>query len=248
MMKKETLIRFIDKYNLGDAIPAVNWKIIAAEKVLKARGELQQKTFTMDVTLKGFDEFKEDVRVPVAATQKVKSMLAPFGEDITLTLNKNGDRVLGFTVSDNDCESYCTAAEPSAIPPVSKDLTDKHTYEVEVSLTEEFVEKFLKAKNALSEVEEFTIRMNKKDQVEFVLGFAVANTNRINLIAPTRNGKDKFDGQPVRFLAKNFVELLKANREMTDGVLYLKAAGVIKVVYSSPEFDCQYWQFAQIKK
>ena len=247
-MKKETLIRFIDKYNLGDLIPAVNWKVIAADKQLKARGELQQKTFAMDVTLKDFEEFKEDVRVPVAATQKVKSMLAPFGDDITLTLNKNGDRVLGFVIADQDCESYCTAAEPSAIPPVSKDLTDKHVYDVEISLTEEFVDKFLKARNALSEVEEFTVKMNKKDQVEFVLGYAVANTNRISLVAPTRNGKDKFDGQPIRFLAKNFVELLKANKEMTDGVIYLKAGGVIKIVYSSPEFDCQYWQFAQIKK
>lgn len=255
-MKKETLISFIDKYSLGGTIDKVNWKIITTEKILKARGELQAKTFTADITLSGFDEIAEvdkdgkpiDLRIPIANTQKIRSMLAPFSEDIKLTLNKNGDRVLGFTVSDKDCESYCTAADPTAIPPVTKDLTDKHTYNAEISLTEEFVDKFLKAKAALDEVEEFTIKMNKNDQIEFVLGFSVANTNRISILAPAIKGKDKFDGQPIRFLAKNFVEVLKANKEFTDGILYLKSEGIFKVIYKNDQFQCLYWQFAQIKK
>lgn len=247
-MKKETLIQFIDKYSLGDTIKAVNWKVIAADKVLKARGELDSKSFTMDVTLSGFEEITEDVRIPIATTQKIRSMLAPFGEDIKLDLNKSNDRVLGFTVTDPNCESYCTAADPTAIPPVTKDLTDKHVYDVEIALTEEFVTAFLKARNALDEVKEFTIKTNKNDKVEFVLGYSVANTNRISLIAPTVNGKDKFEGQPVKFPANNFVEILKANKEFTDGILYLKSGGVFKVVYKNDKFQCSYWQFALIKK
>jgi hypothetical protein len=247
MMKKETLIRFIDKYSLGDNIKAVNWKIVAADKQLKARGEMDSKTFTMDVTMNGFEEIKEDVRIPIAATHKVRSMLSPFEEDISLTLNKPADRVLGFAITSEGCESYCTAADPSAIPPVTKDITDKHLYDVEVALTDEFVDRFLKSKSALDEVNEFTIRMNKKDQVEFVLGFSVTNTNRITLVAPTINGKDKFDGQPIKFISKYFVEVLKANKEIPDGVLYFKSNGIVKIVYKSDEFQCLYWQLAQIK-
>jgi len=248
MMKKERLIRFINKYNLDNIMEAVKWKNIASEKVLRTRGELQSKTFIMDVTMKDFSEFTEDVIIPIVNTPKIKAMLSPFEEDITLTLNTNGDRVVGFSVSDQNCESYCTAADPSAIPPVSKDITDKQNYEVEILLTEEFVDKFLKAKLALSELEDFTIRMNKNDKVEFVVGYSVANTNRITLIAPTINGKDKFDGQPIKFLSKNFIEVLKANKEITDGVLYLTSRGVIKTIFKSDEFDSTYWQFATMKK
>jgi len=77
MIKKETLLRFINKYTLGDTIKSVNWKTVIAEKALKSRGELEAKTFIMDVTLTGFEEFSEDVRIPIASTQKVKALLSP---------------------------------------------------------------------------------------------------------------------------------------------------------------------------
>lgn len=247
-MNKDKLVQFIDKYSLNNSIVAVNWKVIASEKVLKSRGELNNKTFVMDVTMKDFTEITEDVRIPIGRTEKVKAMLAPFGENVSLTLNKNGDRVLGFTIADKDCESYCTAAEPNAIPPVSKDITDNNVYDVEISLTDEFVDKFLKAKSALNDVEEFAIKMNKNNQVEVVMGYAVANTNRINLIAPTINGKTKFDGASLRFPAGHIIDVLKANKEMTNGIMYILSKGVMRVVYDSPEFTCNYWQFAQIKK
>lgn len=248
MMKKEKLIRFINKYSLDNIFESVKWKHIAAEKVLHTRGELQQKSFVMDVRMKDFTEFNDDVVIPVVNTQKIKAMISPFEEDIALTLSKVGDRVVGFTVSDQNCESYCTAADPNAIPPVPKDLSDKEIYEVNIALTEEFVEKFSKARAALPDVEEFTIRMNKNDKVEFVIGYSVANTNRITLTAPTINGKDKFDGQPIKFVAKNFLEVLKANKEVTDGVMYLTSRGVIKTVFKGDDFDCLYFQFATLKK
>jgi len=163
-------------------------------------------------------------------------------------LNKVNDRILGFTISDKDCESYCSAADPSAIPPVTKDLTDKHVYEIEVDLTEEFVDKLLKARMALDEVGEFTVKMNKNDKVEFVVGYSVANTNRISIIAPTVNGKDKFEGTPLKFPVRNIVEVLRANKEIEGGKLFVKAGGVLKMVYKNEQFQCTYWQFAQIKK
>ena len=249
-MKKEKLVRFIDKSSLGDAIKAVNWKIISFDKMLKSRGELDSKTFTMDVTLLDFTEIVEDTRIPISSMQRVKSMLSPFGEDIKLTVSKMNDRIVGMSISDQDMESYCCAADPAVIPPVTKDLSDTHIYDVEVPLTEEFVSKFLKSKSALDDVDEFTVKMNKKDQVEIILGYSVANTNRISLIAPTVNGKDKLgrSNAVIKFPTKNLIEVLKANKELDGGILYIKTDGVIKVVYKTDQFQCQYWQFANIKK
>ncbi len=247
-MKKETLIKFIDKYSIGGLIKSVNWKVLSGDKALRTRGELDSKTFIADIISYNFTEIAEDIRISIGDTEKIRSMLSPFGEDIKLDLNKNGDRVLGITISDKDCESYCSSADPSAIPPVTKDVTDKNVYDIEIALTEEFTTRFLKAKTALSEIEEFTVKMNKDDKVEFVLGYSIANTNRITLIAPTINGKDKFIGQPVKFVSKNLIEILKANKEIPNGILSFSPRGVIKTVYKNDQFQCNYWQFAQMVK
>jgi hypothetical protein len=246
-MKKDKLEKFIEKYHLNDAIKAVNWKINAADKTLMSRGELEAKTFTADVKLNNFDEIAEDVRIAIADTKRVLKMLEPFQDEIKLELKKNGDRILGFSASNSDCESYYPAADPSAIPPVTKNLADKHVYDIEIPLTDEFTTLFKSATSALDEVAEFTVRMNSKNQVEFVIGFAVANSQRINIIAPTINGKDSFVGKALKFPSKNILAVMKANKEIQGGVLSIKAQGVIKMVYKDDDFESQYWQFALIK-
>lgn len=247
-MKKDALIKFIDKYTLGDSIRMVNWKVDATNKLLRTRGELDGKQFIADVTLKEFTDITEDVRISIANTEKVRAMLSPFGEDIQLSINKNSVRVQGFTISDNDCESYCTAAEPSAIPPVTKNLDDTHSYEIEMDLTDEFIAKFLKARTALSDIEDFTLRMNRSKKLEFVFGYSIANSNRISILAPTVPGKDTYDGSPIKFPIKNLVEIFKANKEMIDGKIYFNIRGALKLMFSSDTFNCLYYQFASLKK
>lgn len=247
MMKKDTLIQFIDKYYLGNSIKSVSWKVVEEDKTLRSRGELDSKSFIADVILYGFEEITEEARIPIIDTQRVKSMLAPFGEEISLILKKENNRILGFSIYDKDCESYCAAADISAIPPVTKDLEKKCIFDLEIPLNEDFIEKFLKAKMALNDTEEFIIRMNN-DKVEFVLGYSNINSNRISLIAPTIQGKDKFEGGPGKFPLKNLVEVFKANKEMKDGILnFNKNENIIKIFYKNDQFQCSYWQF-NVKK
>lgn len=250
MIKKDTLIQFIDKSSVGNAIKSVNWKVSAADKTLKTRGQMENKSFIMSVTFNNFTEFVDDVRIPIASTEKLKDFLSAFGDDINLTLNKDKDRILGFFISNNDCEQYFTAAEPSVIPPAPKDDTDKHIYDVQIALTDEFVNCILKSQVAHEKHENakrVMIRMGKNDKVEFVIGNADANTNRMRLNAPTINGKDKFDGPPINFPVDNLIAILKSNKDVSDGIFYLKTEGMFKVSYKTEHFDCQYWQLAYSK-
>lgn len=249
-MKKELLTSFIDKYSLNGTISAVIWKINTKDKTLHTQGDSGMGAFLMDVTMKDFTEITEDIKIPIIKTPKVKSMLNPFGDMIAISLNKNdGGKLLGFTVTDNYCESYCAAAEASSINPPRKNVADTLDYAIEIDLNPEFVDKFLKARQALSDVKEFTVRESRKGNVEFVLGHTAntraTNTDHITITAPTVAGKDKFDGKPIRFVADNFVELLRANKEVeTGGKVHLHPGGILKVVYNTKDFDCTYWQFA----
>jgi hypothetical protein len=246
-MKKEVLETFIKRYNLGNLIPKVKWKYTANDKLLHARAAADNKAFMADVIMNDFVEFgTDDLVLCIGDTEKVKGMMSPFGEDITLTINRSGDRILGFSMADADCESYCTAADPSAIDPVAKNLQDIPEYHVEVPLTEEFLEKFLKARNALKDVETFSVGMNKKGVFEVVIGYTTANSNRIRIAPVTDSVKNKLDAA-LSFPVKNVAEVFKANSDIEGGVMSINNMGIIRVYFKNDKYTCTYYQFANKK-
>jgi len=247
-MKKEILETFIKRYTLAGLVPKVKWKYTAADKTLHTRAAIDNKAFVVDVVMNEFDDLgTSDMTICIGDTDKVKAMMTPFGEDIAITVNKNGDRILGFTVSDSDCESYCTAADPSAIDPVAKNLQDLPEYHVEVPLTEEFIEKFLKGRQALDDVNDFSVGMNKKGVFEIVIGYATSNSNRIRFTPATDPTKNTL-GQALSFPIKNIMALLKANADIPNGVLSINDSGIIRVYFKSDKFTCTYYQFCLAKK
>ena len=246
-MKKAILDSFIKRYNLGNSIPKVKWKYSATDKTLHCRAAADNRSFVVDVILSDFTDFgPQDTVVCIGDTEKVKAMMKPFGEDINLTINKNGDRVLGFTVSDADCESYCTAADPSAIDPVAKNLQDVPEYHVVIPITEEFLTKFMAARSALDDVETFSVGMNKKGLFEVVVGYTTANSNRIRLTPATLPDKNKIDAA-LAFPIKNLAEVFKANSDITDGQLAINSNGIVRAYFKNDRYTCTYYQFANKK-
>lgn len=246
-MKKETLETFIRRYTLGGEINKVKWKYTAKDKTLHTRAAADNRSFVADVVLSDFTDFgTDDVVICIGDTEKVKNMMSPFGDDINLSINKSGDRVLGFTVSDADCESYCTAADPTSIDPVAKNLQDIPDYHAVIPLTEEFLEKFLKARNALKDVASFSVGMNKKGLFEIVIGYTTANSNRIRMTPTCDPVKNKVEAA-LAFPVKNIAEVFKANQDITDGKMSINSAGILQVYFKSPTYTCTYYQFANKK-
>lgn len=246
-MKKETLETFIRRYNLGNLIPKVKWKYSVTDKTLHTRAAADNRCFVADVIMHDFTDLgTDDVVICIADTEKVEAMMSPFGDDISITVNRSGDRVLGFTVSDADCESYCTAADPSAMDPVAKNLQDVPEYHVVVPLTEEFLERFLKARSALKDVETFSVGMNKKGAFEIVIGYTTANSNRIRISPQTEPDKNKLDCA-LSFPIKNIAEVFKANSDIENGVLSINSNGIIRVYFKNDKYTCTYYQFANKK-
>lgn len=243
-MKKEVLETFIRRYSLGGIIPKVKWKYTASTKTLHTRGAADNRSFVADVIMSGFDDLgPEDLAICIGDTEKVQSMMIPFGDDVNIAINKNGDRILGFTISDADCESYCTAADPSAIDPMAKNLQNIPEYHVVVPLTEEFLEKFLGAQSALNDVKDFSVGMNKKGLFEVVIGYVTANSNRIRITPQTDPTKNKLD-IALSFPIKNIRGIFKANQDILDGTLSINSAGIASLHFKNDMYDCTYYQFA----
>jgi hypothetical protein len=245
-MKKEVLESFIEKYSLGKVVTKVKWKYTAAEKKLHTRGNADHRSFVVDVVMSDFTDLGgEDVVLCIGDTEKVSKMLTPFGEDIALLVNKAGERILGFSISDKDCESYCTCADPSAMDPVAKNLNEIKGFTAEIKLDKDFVDRFLKARTALNDVETFTVATNKKGVLEIVIGYSTANSNRIRIVPPTVNGLDKID-KSITFPINNVFELLKANKGL-EGTLKVHPDGILHAFFKDDRYESTYYQFANKK-
>jgi hypothetical protein len=247
-MKKETLETFIGRYTLSGLVPKVKWKYTADAKTLHTRAAIDNKAFVVDVVMNEFSDLgTNDLTICIGDTDKITAMMKPFGDDINFAVNQSGDRILGFTVSDPDCESYCTCADPTAIDPVAKNLQDIPEYHVEVKLTEEFMEKFMAGHAALKDVDSFSVGMNKKGLFEVVIGYTTSNSNRIRFTPPTDPTKNTL-GAALSFPIKNIIAVIKANSDIPDGTMSINNSGIIRVHFKNDKFACTYYQFANKKQ
>lgn len=247
-MKKDNIETFIKRYSLGGLVTKVKWKYSASEKKLHTRAVIDNRSFITDVVMSNFSDLgTDDLVLCIGDTEKILSMMKPFADDVSVTVNRNGDRIFGFSFSDPDCESYCTAADPSAIDPVPKNLQDIPEYHVEIPLNEEFIAKFRSAHSALKDVDTYSVGMNKKGLFEIVIGYATTNANRIRLTPPTTPGKDKVD-KSFTFSIKNTIEALKANVDIPNGILSINNMGIARLYFKNDDFACTYYQFCNKTK
>lgn len=247
-MKKTKLETFIKRYSLGSSVSKVKWKYNPNEKILHTRAAIDGNSFIVDVIMNDFDGLgTNDLVLCIGDTEKVLSMMKPFSDEINISVNRSGDRIFGFSITDSDCESYCTTADPSAIDPVAKNLQDLPEYQVEIPLTEEFIDKFRAAHSALKDVDSYSVGINKKGAFEIVIGYATSNSNRIRLTPQTLDGKDKLD-KSLSFPIKNTIEALKVNADIPNGILSINNMGIVRLYFKNDNYACTYYQFCTKKQ
>ena len=108
-MNKNTLLTFIEKYNLGGVVESV--KYVSDEKTLKTSFVSEDKTLAGTVTAKDFKLDK--CELPVFDTAKLKTLLKILEDEVTVKLDKSGDRLVGLFISDTNTEVNFMLSDPS---------------------------------------------------------------------------------------------------------------------------------------
>lgn len=235
-MNKAKLLKFIELYNLNGTIERVK---------LESDGtNLKTGIVADDRTMAGSVKFNdlpvEKGEYGIHDTAQLKKMLGILDDEVEIAVNKVDERPIGLAISDKTTESFVVLADMSVIPKVPT-VNNKGDFDLEIEITEDFVERFVKAKNALPDVTAFTLGMNKKgDKVELVIGDGDANTNRIKLDIKPINGKDK-PAKEISFNANYFKEILLKNRGATGAVLKVNTAGLASVSFKTTEYDANYY-------
>ena len=151
-MDKNRLSRFISKYNLAGLVESVQWN--SENKTLSTRFISDDKTVLGLVTLNEF-EF-EDSSIGVYNTNTLKSLLNVLGNDVNLTLKKVEEKPISLSLTSDSTAVQYQLADLAVIPNVPE-LKQLPEFNIVIDMDSNFIEKFIKAKSALSDIDNFTV-------------------------------------------------------------------------------------------
>jgi hypothetical protein len=231
-MNKNNLLKFIQKYSLGGLIESVAWN---------AEGtKLSVRFISDDKTLLGEVEFNAFTSTPfnvgIYTTSLLKNMIGVLDSDIALKVDKVGDKAVSLKLNSDETETSYQLADLGVIPPVP-DLKALPDFGIEIDMTSQMVDRFIKAKGALSDIDTFTIFTEGGD-LKMAIGYSTISTNRV-----TFTSIKGFEGdvKPISFSSKYLKEILTANKEATNAKLKVSTDGLAHVEFQIDDFVCKYY-------
>lgn len=232
-MEKSKLLNFISKYHLGKLIQSVAWNVNGG---LSTRFISDDKCVVGEVKLKSFQG--DDWKFGVYNTDLLVSLLGVLGNTVNFQVNGAGDKAFSLTIDDKSTTVNYMLADLAVIPP-APDLKELPPFELDITITKEFIDKFIKAKSALSDIEKFTVLKNEKlNKYQIVLGYSNTNSNRISIDIDCNSSGDI---EPISFSAKYFNGILAANKDLNGGTLKVSSQGLAKVEFDIDDFEAKYY-------
>ena len=230
-MEKQSLNRFVSKYNLAGLVESVKWE--SKEGSLTTSFISDDKSVLGSVSMKEFDG--NDTSFGVYDTTKLTKMLSVLGDDVEFSINDIDGKPVSLKFKDGSTSVNYMLADLSVIPNVP-DLKQLPPFNVEIKLDSNFISKFIKAKGALDE-NNFTFTC-KDGKGQIILGFSNINTNRINIdVDCVCDG----DIEPISFSATYLKEILVANKEATDATLKISSQGLSHIYFEIDNYESNYY-------
>lgn len=236
-MNKSKILEYISKYTLGGIVESVT--ITVENKKATCNFVTDEKALVGKVECDNF-EF-EDGAYHIYDTNKIKQLLSVLDEEINVNLNKTKDKNLSILFSDKISEVVYVLSDETVIPkvPALKFLPE---FDVQLNLDKEFINRFIKSKSALNEVDVFTLIMSPTtNKLQFVIGYSESiNTNKITLAVNAQPGKDMVS-KPISFNAKYFKEILTANNQCADSKFLVSTKGLASIEFKYDDFSSKYY-------
>ena len=226
-MEKVKFDGFINRYNLGGEVESVMVKSEGSD--LSVRMISDDKTLLGDVTSANTDF--PNGEFGIYTTSQLKGLLSVLDNTIEV------EEVTGaLKFSDKGTKMQYMLAAPSVIPAVP-DLKALPPFNVEVTLNDEFVNKFIKSKGALADADTFTFTC-KNNNGEIILGYSSINSNRISIsVDCTCDG----DVEPIAFSAKYLKAILLANKGSNSSSLKISSQGLAHLNFVEGDYTSNYY-------
>lgn len=230
-MEKSKLQSFINRYYLAGNCEAV----ILKEQTDSVGCEL----IDMDQTIVG--KIKWNTKpfmsgmLGINHTGALIKMLGALGENITMDVKDAAGKNYAMKISEGSTQATFMLADTTVIPAVPS-INAEPDYEITIPVNEEFVSKFIKAKNALPDAKNFAVQVINGD-IKFIINYSTVNSDNITFEV----GKsDVADLEPICFSADKLKEVLVANKG-DKGTMHVSSQGLSRIDFNGVDFESNYW-------
>ena len=230
-MEKSKLQSFINRYYLAGNCEAVTLKenatgvgcdLIDQDQTIV--GKLQWKTSPF---MKG--------SLGINHTGALTKMLGAVGENIDIQVQDAAGKNYAMKISEGSTKLTFMLADTTVIPAVPT-INAEPDYLVDINVDDDFITKFIKAKNALPDAKNFAVQV-KGGKIIFVINYTTINADNISFEIGNTTVADM---DPICFSADKLKEVLIANKG-DQGTLHVSPDGLARIDFVGPDFESSYW-------
>jgi hypothetical protein len=230
-MEKSKLQSFISRYYLAGNCEAVilkeNDKGVGCELIDTDQTVVGKIQWLTTPFMKG--------TLGINHTGALIKMLSALGENITIDVKDAAGKNYAMSISEGSTKATFMLADTTVIPAVPT-INSEPDYQIQIPVNEEFISKFIKAKNALPDAKNFAVQI-KGGVIKFIINYTTVNSDNISFeVGTTTNG----DMDPVCFSADKLREVLISNKG-DAGQLHISPDGLARIDFTGSDFDSTYW-------
>ena len=217
MISKKVISDIVSKYSLGNNIERVKW-IITDEKLI-----IHFINDSKDLV--GYVDYRKEIGLKpgdygIFNTSQLIKCLNILDGDILVDATTSK-----LNMADTNYDIKFNLADPAVIPNVPDVTNNSDEWSVSFDANDEFITRFVKSKDALSELETFTIETRDGfhgEELVFTVGTNITNTIEFTVEATI---KESFG--PIPFNSNLMKEILKANRDYHSGEIRINKKGLL---------------------
>ena len=230
-MEKSKLVSFISRYYLGGNCEAVtlkengngiNCELIDGDQTVV--GKIQWNTTPF---MKG--------SLGINHTGALTKMLSAVGENIDINVQEAAGKNYAMKITEGSTKLTFMLADTSVIPAVPT-INAEPDYKVSINVDDEFINRFIKAKNALPDAKNFAVQV-RAGKIIFVINYTTINADNISFEIGNTSNEDM---EPICFSAEKLKEVLTANKG-DMGTLHISPDGLARIDFTGSDFESSYW-------
>ena len=240
MISKTHLQSVISKYHLGE-IEKVKWEI--------QNNQLQINFIAPSNVVLGsvkcYDFPIKEADLAIYNTKKLSNLISICNGDLLLEIEKQKEMLLKLNISDMNFNLSYALSDPLLIKKVGKAKPVNGWY-VEIDLGNEEISNILRAKGAMSEIDNFLVTTTKdldgQDVCELIFGDEIGHNNKISyqLKGSWLNEINK-ENMKIKYNSNMLKTILNANKDMDEGTFKISNAGLMYLNFTDGVIESEYY-------
>ena len=239
MISKKVLSEIVSKYSLGGHVEKVKWVVNEENVIIKFIND--SKTLVGEIIYNNIVKGLKKGDYGIFNTSQLIKCLNILDGDILIETKSQNGLASKLKLADTSYDVKFSLADPAVIPKVPQ-VTDTDKPSASFEMTDEFITRFVKSKDALNDLPSFTIETREGmvgDELVFTIGSDITNTIQFKI---DERSEINEEFKSISFDSNLFKEILKANKNYESGVVHINKKGLIQLQFDyNDDFNTNYY-------